>query len=146
MERFWKKTVLGRNGCIEWTAAKKDGYGVFQRGAGDGTILAHRYAYMMANGMSELSRDDIIMHICDNPACVNIEHLRRGTHADNVADKVAKGRGINGSRHYMSRLTDENVRFIRSTSIKSKDLATLFNVSRPTISDIRRGKTWLHIK
>lgn len=143
VKRFWSKTVRRENGCIEWTAAKKDGYGVFNRD-GKHTILAHRLVYIWAHG--ELTRDQIIMHQCDNPACVNIDHLRLGTHADNVADKIAKGRGINGENHYLAKLTDDDVREIRASNLKQHDLAKRYGVSQPTISEIQNRKVWAHIQ
>lgn len=54
-------------------------------------IEAHRAAYMIHNNV-QLTKDDIVMHSCDNPGCVNIKHLSVGTHNDNVQDRVSKNR------------------------------------------------------
>jgi predicted XRE-type DNA-binding protein len=86
------------------------------------------------------------MHSCDNPACVNINHLSKGTHADNVADKVAKGRGISGQRHYKAKLTDDQIREIRASDMNQYELAKLYGVSQPTVSEIQNRKVWAHIQ
>ena len=146
MNRFWSKTTPVKSGCIEWTASKKDGYGIFNRD-GKNTILAHRMAWILEYG--ELPKGSVVMHICDNPSCVNVKHLRVGTHADNVADKIAKKRGNDGSRHGMSKLTEDKVRQIRSLyqnrEANQYELAKRFGISQGTISEIINRKLWDHI-
>lgn len=55
-----------------------------------GTALVHRQIWMMANGIIHPSQ--VVMHLCDNPACFRLDHLQLGTQADNLADMRAKGR------------------------------------------------------
>lgn len=97
----------------------------------------------------ELPKGSVVMHICDNPSCVNVKHLRVGTHADNVADKIAKKRGNDGSRHGMSKLTEDKVRQIRSLyqnrEANQYELAKRFGISQGTISEIINRKLWDHI-
>lgn len=73
------------------------GYGVlqFRDNKIKQRIGAHRASYMLFNDV-ELNSDDIIMHTCDNPACINPVHLKRGTHEDNVKDRVIKQRSATG--------------------------------------------------
>lgn len=72
-----------------WTAAQNvDGYGRFYF---DGKFwMAHRLSYTLQVG--EIPSGMQVLHVCDNPPCINIKHLFLGTNADNVADKVSKNR------------------------------------------------------
>jgi hypothetical protein len=99
-ERFWDK--IDRNGpipphrpdlgpCYVWTAHRQsDGYGTFK--VDGNTVLAHRWIWQRTHGV--LPRKIETCHHCDNPACVRLDHLFTGTHADNVRDSVSKGRHV----------------------------------------------------
>ncbi len=78
--------------CHEWTAClHKQGYGKFKL---NGEVLyAHRVAWVLKNG--EIPEGIVVRHDCDNSKCVNDEHLLLGTHYDNVADRVERGRTCN---------------------------------------------------
>lgn len=77
--------------CIEYQGyCNRDGYGVVSQGRKNPKILAHRKAWADANG--PIPEGVCILHKCDNPPCINVEHLFLGTQADNVADMNAKGR------------------------------------------------------
>jgi hypothetical protein len=90
-------------------------------------------------------------HTCDNPRCLNPDHIFLGTHQDNVDDKVKKGRGGGpelGESHHGSILTEEAVRTIRSElerGICQDALARRYKVTQAAISKIKRGLTWRHI-
>lgn len=82
---------IGRGECIEWPYGSRNGYG---RIWVDGKIkTVTRLVYSLFNKVSEESMKGlVVMHKCDNPPCVNPQHLVLGTHADNVRDMVLKGR------------------------------------------------------
>lgn len=79
-----------RNGeCLEFSGAKSSiGYGYV--GYKGKVFKAHRLAYLLQHGA--LSEDVLVLHRCDNRACINPNHLFLGTHHDNAVDMVAKGR------------------------------------------------------
>ena len=86
-QRFREKIDTTSSGCHEWTAGKTTGgYGMFN--VMDRSILAHRLVYRLAGN----DFHDVVMHLCDNPSCCNIEHLRGGTYSDNMHDMDMKGR------------------------------------------------------
>jgi hypothetical protein len=88
---------LQSNGCILWTHTKNaDGYGVhrFVVNRKRMSILAHRWMWTKTHG--KIPKGLCVLHRCDVRNCVNVEHLFLGTHADNMADMVAKGRAVNG--------------------------------------------------
>lgn len=97
IDRFFTHVRLASyvGGCAEWTGYRNpDGYGMINTGSRtDGsrrTIGAHRFAWEMLRGPVPAGLQ--VCHKCDNPACVEPSHLWLGTFADNMKDKVAKGR------------------------------------------------------
>lgn len=89
-DRFWAK--VDRSGeCWLWTASvRRDGYGNFNRGSGDGWVSAHRFSYELHHG--PIPARLLVLHSCDNRRCVNPSHLSLGTHRDNTRDAITKGR------------------------------------------------------
>lgn len=86
--QFDSKYVKAENGCWEWKAAKiNTGYGLMR--VGNIAKLAHRLSYERRHG----SADGLfVCHRCDNPGCVNPDHLFVGTQTDNMRDMSRKGR------------------------------------------------------
>lgn len=106
-DRFWEKVdrSAGAGGCWLWTAGRSsDGYGKFQAGTWGHPrpARAHRISWEMATGRS--AEGGVVLHACDTPLCVNPAHLSLGTHADNVADMVAK------RRHWRHKIHDQRER------------------------------------
>ena len=124
------------SGCWEWTGAKtKDyGYGVLH------ADRAHRVTYEMAHGSAT---GLVIRHRCDNPPCCNPNHLAAGTHADNVRDRVSRGRSAAREANGRSKLTTPDAAMIRADRTHSvTQLARAFGVDRKVIRDIKNGVTW----
>ena len=132
--------------CIEWPRYRNEwGYGVRKyRGK---TQLAHRVEWMEKRG--DIPNGLCVLHRCDNPACINIEHLFLGTNSDNVRDMVSKGRQADnrGERNPKAKLTEYQVRVIRGCrrmGCSLKYLAEKYGVTMANISDIGNGDTWIH--
>ena len=147
MEKFWSKTKRNEvTGCLEWTSFGKQGkwsYGFFRVTRDKPQVLAHRYAWILTYG--KIPENMCVLHVCDNPRCVEVKHLRLGTHQENMADRDAKGRCAKGERQHLAKFTAELVREIRSATENGEELAKRFDVSRSTINRIRSRRTWKHI-
>lgn len=104
--------------------------------------LAHRVAYRLYLG--DFPPDICVLHKCDNPLCVNPEHLFLGTRADNTADMMQKGRNakVAGELNPNRKLTEELAAQIRLAPGKHRDIAKEYGVTHTTIGDIKRGKIW----
>jgi hypothetical protein len=144
VDKFFKR-VEKTEYCWNWTGPKRKGYGhVWVNGK---TVRAHRASWMLVNG--EIPDGLFVLHKCDNPSCVNPDHLYLGTHTDNMKDKVERDRCAHldrrGELGGRSVLTNEIVLSIRADSRINKDVAEHYGVDRSTISDIRRRKSWKHI-
>jgi hypothetical protein len=127
-------------GCWEWTGCKiRGGYGL----AWDGKKMkvAHRLSYEIHRG--PIKNGMIACHVCDNPACINPDHLFLGSQAENIADMITKGRLVSGSDRYNSKLTEADVRAILGAKgITQQRLADQYGVNRSLISNIRCGRAW----
>lgn len=148
--RFWEKVARGADDeCWEWIAHRNAcGYGTIKESGGKGPmLLAHRVSYSLANGIAIGEFAELrVCHRCDNPGCVNPSHLFLGTQRDNVRDMFAKGRDnrARGERSGRTTLTSEQVLDIRGGG-EPRELAERFGVSRSTIHNIRRRRTWHHL-
>lgn len=146
-DRILGSITLAPSGCWEWSLMRDDdGYGTM-RVAGR-NVRAHRKAYEAFKG--PIPEGHLIRHSCDNPPCVNPEHLLPGTQKDNSDDKFSRGRDrfADGEDHGHTTLTVKQVLAIRqlmSAGESSGVLAARFGVTRGTISNIALGRTWKNV-
>lgn len=131
------------NGCWSWARGRdKDGYGVV-RLKGRRRVKAHRLSYEMHKGSAA---GLMVCHSCDNPSCVNPDHLFVGSAQDNKDDSVRKDRHIKGERlHWKAKLTEGDVRAILKDDRPSPAVARDYNVSAVLIQMIRRREIWKHV-
>jgi HNH endonuclease len=132
-------------GCWFWTGAlDPKGYG---RVTVDGrTWFAHRLCWTIFVG--PLSENESLLHSCDNPQCVNINHLKPGTQQDNIDDMVSRGRMPRGSARAHAKLSESAVVEILKWRGKMSytKIAALFGTSRSVVGTIMIGKSWKHVK
>lgn len=141
--RFDAKYVPVPSGCWQWTASTaRRGYGQMGITKPKRNEKAHRISYAL--NVADIPPDRVIMHTCDNPGCVNPQHLRMGTQIENLADRDAKNRHarVSGVRNPSSKLSCDALPVILDRSIPIDDLASRFGVSRSTIDHVRAGRTW----
>lgn len=131
------KTVVSERGCWEWQGAKHSfGYGVMMRQRK--RLSLHRLSHELWVG--PIPKGMVVRHKCDNPCCVNPNHLIYGTQADNMADVAERG------RHGAKKMTAEQVAEIRASAEPTSVLAERYGVGVMSINRARRGATWAHIK
>lgn len=105
---------------------------------------AHRLSY--EQNIGDIPEGMVVRHNCDNPSCINPEHLELGTHQDNVQDRVDRERSAIGTNNGRAKLTEEQVYFIRfESNLKHSELSKMFSVDSKVIRNIRNFKTWKHI-
>jgi len=147
-ERFWEKVDRSPGhgpwgDCHIWTGGITGvGYGGIKL---DGRMQqAHRVAWFLETGEWP---DPCALHHCDNPPCVRFGHLFEGTHDDNMADKIAKGREVRGAQACGAKLTVADVLAIREASLTTarRDLAVRYGVSKGTVGCVVRRETWAHV-
>lgn len=141
--------------CWLWLGPVKEkkrgkDYGFFTVGRygkpGSVREYAHRMSYRFFKGEIPLGLH--ILHSCDNPRCVNPDHLSLGTHKENITDAKNKGRMVRGAMHYHAKLTEETVQEIRKLAAAGVDfdeLARGYGVKTPNICNAVYGKTWAHV-
>lgn len=144
--------ATGPDACHPWTGKCDDsGYGRFHVSAKRKSVLAHRVGYTLY--VSELAGPHVhIRHTCDNPPCQNPRHWLTGSHAQNVADMMERGRQQRGVRHYAAKLTEQDVRDIRARWADpsrsrglGRALASQYRVTPMAISRLVHGKTWASV-
>ena len=153
-EVLWSKVdKKGENECWPWLGVKnKQGYGRVQ--INEWSYYAHRVIYSLVypniiewRAPKNSTESGFILHTCDNPSCCNPKHLLVGTHADNMADKVAKGRspdfsGDKGPRAKLTMAQAREIRQLRKDGISARELSQRYELSLPSIKTLLRGDSY----
>lgn len=129
------------SGCWLW-----EGSGIFGYGR-----VKFRERVVMATHLALRSRGILVpygmqaCHRCDNPPCVNPDHLFLGTNAENAADSVRKGRRARGERNWAAKFTESDVIEILKDKRSNSAIARLHGVDPSTIQAIKTRRTWRHV-
>lgn len=138
--------------CIEWTGYKdKDGYGkisITQNGK-ERPFQTHRVSWMVHGGT--IPPNMFILHSCDNPSCIRIDHLFLGTHQENIDDKMRKGRHIfpTGADCKQAILSENKAQKILNMKGKGKtshEIAKYYKIAASTVRSIWQRRSWKHLK
>lgn len=142
VERFWSRVdIKGDDDCWEWTRSRSPkGYGRID--LNNTSYRAHRVSYYLEHGVEP---DKMVLHSCDNPACVNPAHLSTGTAAENSRQMVDRGRSCRGAKNWKSKLTREQVieiRRLRGTGMWPRFIAKRFGLRSEHVQNICQGYAW----
>lgn len=134
--RFWDRVEKTKS-CWNFKGASIRGYR--QLHVNGRATYAHRYSYEIHNG--PIPEGHEVMHICDNPGCVNPSHLRIGTERQNMEDMCLKGRTA-------AKLCFEDVRRIRDLvvmGVPQSEIAKHFGVSCTSVSNVVTGNSFGYV-
>ena len=142
IRRFWAK-VHKTDTCWLWTGSTfhrpPNNYGRMRRD--DKTLFAHRFSYELHNG--PIPSGGMVLHSCDNPLCVRPDHLRLGTHQDNMHDRTIRLR--TGNRILTPELVYE-IRRLRALGWTHEAVANHLQLKRGAVQHVIRGTRWAHLK
>ena len=129
------------SGCWLWTGTvNRQGYGRW----GKKSRYAHRLVYETRHGA--IPPGLCALHKCDNPCCVNPDHIFLGSRADNTRDMYAKGRDrTTGDRSASAKLSSSDVATIRASNESLRTLGLRYGVGHSTIGKIKRGERWRNV-
>ncbi|HHQ8913236.1 TPA: HNH endonuclease [Bacillus cereus] len=135
------------NGCFECTSHTLNSGGYAEYWFNRKKYVMTRYIYQECFG--DIPDELMVRHKCDNPKCINPEHLELGTSQDNVDDMVNRGRQAKGETSGTSILSNSDVKQIKymlSRKYSCAEISRMYGVSRTCINSIKLNKTWRHIK
>lgn len=141
-DRFYDRIEKDSSGCWLWLGSRgKDGYGrssINRKG-----VWAHRVSWVIH--YRRIPTGMWVLHKCDNPPCVNPDHLFLGTAKDNNLDKVHKNRQTKGSKVNTSKINEEKVHIIKSMlgkGLSGREIARTLGLKDHHIYDIKNGRSW----
>jgi len=134
---------LNEAGCWVWRfSVTNQGYPSLTHN--NERVKGHRLAYRTFVG--PIPEGAHVLHRCDNRRCINPDHLRLGTNADNVLDRNSRGRQARGESSGSARITESDVRLIRSSGLTNRELGEMLGLARHTVCGIRNGRSWKHVQ
>jgi hypothetical protein len=142
-ERLAEYSVRDDSGCLVWQRSTNAyGYGHLRvRGR---LRVAHRVVWELAHG--PIPAGMLVLHSCDNPSCIAIEHLHVGTAKDNAQEKIARRRFDNGRAPM---LPDETALAIRRDwfrgGVRQRELAERYGTTVPVVANLVIGHTYKHL-
>lgn len=144
-EELMKFCKTNEYGCLEWQRyTNKHGYAhVYFNGK---QWSVHRLSYLLNIGA--IPKNKWVLHRCDNRKCINPDHLFLGNNKINTQDRVNKNRSARGEGNGSAKLTIEDVKKIKILFKEGRtgiEITKMFNVSQPTIYEIRRNAIWKHV-
>ena len=138
-----KPLTFPKNGeCWECVSHHTNNSGHCQFERNGKSILVHRYVYEHTKG--KIPDGLLVRHTCDNPKCINPDHLLLGTYKDNCRDMFERGRDNRpkGTRNFNCVLTEEKVLEAYNSDLPARYFAEKFGCHSSTINYIRNGKNW----
>jgi len=135
-----------QNGCIEWQKYKiKNGYGrlgIRNRKS----VLVHRKVYEEMNGII-LDVKSLVCHKCDNPSCINPDHLFIGSHKDNLLDSISKKRRLykSGELMHNAKLNWDLVKYMRekrNIGWTTSKISNEININHGTVRSVCANRSW----
>lgn len=154
LRRFLSRVQVKASGCHEWGGAT-DGHGYGHLWLQGRIVKAHRASWILQRGA--IPAGLWVLHKCDNPPCVNPDHLFLGDRTDNMRDMAAKGRQVfqaspekikRGARAHRAKLTEAQVLAIIGLIREGrthKSIGAEYGVSTPAISAIASRRNWAHL-
>lgn len=132
MDKIMKK-IIHQGDCWIWTGCvNSDGYPKITRNY-DCNIKGHRYVYQCMKG--DIPKGEVIRHTCDNPLCLNPDHLISGTPTDNMMDRKERMRTQNA----VSEQQNELIRELRGKGLSQRAVADAVGCSQGHVSRLERG-------
>lgn len=144
-DSFWSRVARGEtDACWLWQGGRlQSGYGRYSPHHRT-TVRAHRHAYLLTHG----SVPPVLRHTCDNPLCVNPNHLIPGSHADNMRDMTDRGRQRKGEAHRNAKLKDRDVqvmRVLRSIGCDLSEIGERYGVTPQTVWRVEKRISYRYV-
>jgi hypothetical protein len=159
---FYNQKNITETGCWNWLGGKiKNGYGMTS--VNGKRYLTHRYSLELFNN-EPIDKNLEVRHMCHNPSCYNPNHLKTGTHNDNMKDMVNAGRQSKGLSLSLKLKNIERKKLLGENNLKSKisekevreicilkdfisplELSEIYSISKTHIHRIQSRKFWKHV-